>query len=464
MFGKKVIKVLLVDDEVEFVTTLAERLRPRELKVDAVFDGTQALAFIGKTEPDVIVLDLMRPGLHGIDVLREIRKAHPKVQVIILTGHGTDQDDDAARKLGGFDFLRKPAELDLLVRKIKEAFQEKVERVMRTKTVPGALFDRRLWLALALVLAVIFCVVALPALAAGPGADAATVVPAAAPASTTPAWVWPLSLFVVSFSLGVVAVLGGVGGGVLYVPIVSGFFPFHLDFVRGAGLLVALAGALAAGPGLLKKGMADLRLSIPVALIASSSAIVGAMVGLTLPGNVIQTALGATILGIVVIMFLAKKSEFPNVPKADALSTALRINGIYHETTIGQNIDWKIHRTPQGLLTFILIGFMAGMFGLGAGWANVPVLNLMMGAPLKVSVATSKFLLSITDTSAAWIYVNNGAIIPMMLAPSIIGIMLGSVVGVNLLARTRSAMIRWMVIGLLSFAGLRALLKGLGWG
>jgi len=331
---------------------------------------------------------------------------------------------------------------------------------MHTKTVPMALFDRRFWLAFSLICAVFFCVAALPAFAAEHGADAAAAVPADA-ASTTPGWVWPLSLFVVSFSLGVVAVLGGVGGGVLYVPIVSGFFPFHLDFVRGAGLLVALAGALAAGPGLLKKGMADLRLSIPVALIASSSAIVGAMVGLALPGNVIQTALGATILGIVVIMFLAKKSEFPNVPKADALSTALRITGIYHEATTGQNIDWKIHRTPQGLVTFILIGFMAGMFGLGAGWANVPVLNLMMGAPLKVSVATSKFLLSITDTSAAWIYVNNGAVIPMMLAPSIIGIMLGSVVGVNLLAKTKPTMIRWMVIGLLSFAGLRALLKGL---
>ena len=333
---------------------------------------------------------------------------------------------------------------------------------MRTKTVPMALFNRRFWLAFSLILAVMFCAATLPTFAAEHGAGAAAVAPAAEVASTTPWWVWPLSLFVVSFSLGVVAVLGGVGGGVLYVPIVSGFFPFHLDFVRGAGLLVALAGALAAGPGLLKKGMADLRLSIPVALIASSSAIVGAMVGLALPGNVIQTALGATILGIVVIMFLAKKSEFPNVPKADALSTALRINGIYHEATTGQNIDWKIHRTPQGLFTFILIGFMAGMFGLGAGWANVPVLNLMMGAPLKVSVATSKFLLSITDTSAAWIYVNNGAVLPMMLAPSIIGIMLGSVVGVNLLAKSKPAMIRWMVIGLLSFAGLRALLKGLG--
>lgn len=280
--------------------------------------------------------------------------------------------------------------------------------------------------------------------------------------SAMPWWAWPTILFVVTFVLGIVAVLGGVGGGVLFVPIIGGFFPFHLDFVRGAGLLVALAGALAAGPGLLKKGMADLRLALPVALIASSCAIVGAMIGLALPTNVVQTALGVTILGIVAIMLMAKKSEYPEVRQPDNLSTALRINGVYYEASTGQEVNWKIHRTPQGLATFILIGVMAGMFGLGAGWANVPVLNLMMGAPLKVSVATSKFLLSITDTSAAWIYVNNGAVIPMIVAPSVVGIMLGSLVGVRILAKTKPAAVRYIVIVMLLFAGSRALLKGLG--
>jgi len=289
----------------------------------------------------------------------------------------------------------------------------------------------------------------------------ASPVPAAA-GSSMPWWAWPLILFIVTFLLGILAVLGGVGGGVLFVPIIGGFFPFHIDFVRGAGLLVALAGALAAGPGLLKKGMADLRLAIPVALIASSCAIVGAMIGLALPANVVNMALGGTILGIVAIMLIAKKSEYPEVKKADNLSTALRITGVYHEISSGQDINWKVHRTPQGLATFIIIGVMAGMFGLGAGWANVPVLNLMMGAPLKVSVATSKFLLSITDTSAAWIYVNNGAVLPMMVVPSIIGIMLGSIVGVRILAKTKPAAVRYIVIAMLLFAGTRALLKGLG--
>jgi uncharacterized membrane protein YfcA len=274
-------------------------------------------------------------------------------------------------------------------------------------------------------------------------------------------WIWPVLLFFVTLVMGIAAVLGGVGGGVLFVPIISGFFPFHLDFVRGAGLLVALAGALAAGPGLLKMNLASLRLSMPVALIASTFSIAGAMVGLALPTKVVQIALGVTILGICILMLTAKKSEVPDVPKPDWLSSALQIHGVYQEPSSGQIVEWKVHRTWQGLVLFIAIGLMAGMFGLGAGWANVPVLNLLMGAPLKISVATSKFLLSITDTSAAWIYLNNGCVIPLIVVPSLVGIMLGSLVGVRLLRVTRPAIVRWIVIGMLGFAGLKALHKGI---
>jgi uncharacterized membrane protein YfcA len=264
-----------------------------------------------------------------------------------------------------------------------------------------------------------------------------------------------------TFLMGILAALGGVGGGVLYVPIVSGFFPFHLDFVRGAGLLVALCGALAAGPGFLRLNLASLRLAMPVALIASTCAIFGAMAGLALPTNIVQTALGATILGIVVLMITAKKSTFPDVPESDRLSSTLRIYGIYNEASLGQAVNWKIHRTLPGLLLFIGIGFAAGMFGLGAGWANVPVLNLVMGAPLKISVATSKFLLSITDTSAAWIYLNQGCVIPMMVVPSLVGIMLGSFIGVRILRVAKPTFVRWIVIAMLLFAGAKAITKGL---
>jgi hypothetical protein len=198
-------------------------------------------------------------------------------------------------------------------------------------------------------------------------------------------------------------------------------------------------------------------------LITSTSAIIGAKLGLALPVNVVQTALGIVIIGIVIIMIRAKKSEFPEVKKPDALSCALKITGIYHEETTGGNISWQVHKTPLAFAIFILIGILAGMFGLGAGWANVPVLNLIMGVPLKVSAATSNFLLSITDTSAAWIYINRGAALPILVIPSVFGIMLGTSISARLLSRARPKAVRFIVISMLLFAGLRAIVKGLGY-
>ncbi|MGB9436531.1 MAG: sulfite exporter TauE/SafE family protein [Desulfobacterales bacterium] len=282
-----------------------------------------------------------------------------------------------------------------------------------------------------------------------------------------PWWFWPIVLFVFCLVLGIVAVLAGVGGGVLYVPLVSGFFPFHIDFVRGVGLMVALAGALAAGPGLLRRNLANLRLALPVALIASFFSILGAMLGLYLSAldpDIIQICLGVTIVGIAILLLVSKNTEKPVVNKQDAIGLALGLGGAYWDDGARESVEWKTHRTLLGLFMFILVGLLAGMFGLGAGWANVPVLNLLMGVPLKVSVATSKFLLSITDTSAAWIYLNRGCVIPLIGVPSIVGLMLGSLIGVKILAVAKPKMIRYMVIVVLFFAGLKAIDKGLGLG
>jgi uncharacterized membrane protein YfcA len=298
-------------------------------------------------------------------------------------------------------------------------------------------------------------------------AAAATAEQVTAGAAVHPWWFWPIILFFFCLVLGILAVMAGVGGGVLYVPLISGFFPFHIDFVRGVGLMVALAGALAAGPGLLRRNLANLRLALPVALVASTFSIIGAMLGLYLSAlnpDIIQICLGVTIVGIAILLLFSKNTEKPVVTKQDAIGLALGLGGAYWDDGARESVEWKTHRTLLGLCMFIIVGLLAGMFGLGAGWANVPVLNLLMGAPLKVSVATSKFLLSITDTSAAWIYMNRGCVIPLIGVPSIVGLMLGSLIGVKILAVTKPKMIRYIVITVLFFAGLKAIDKGLGLG
>ena len=299
---------------------------------------------------------------------------------------------------------------------------------------------------------------ALIVLLAVPAQAAQSVVPA----SSLPWWFWPLALVITCFVIGIVAVPAGIGGGTLFVPIVGGFFPFHLDFVRGAGLLVALASALAAGPMLLRGGLANLRLALPLALLASISSIAGAMLGLALPAAMIQIALGVIVLGIVVLMLSVKKSEFPVVERPDRLSSALGIHGIFIDGASGRSFDWQVHRTPLGLLVFLFIGVLAGMFGIGAGWANVPALNLLMGAPLKVSAGTSGLVLSLVDSSAAWVYMNRGAVLPMIAVPSVVGMMLGARIGAHLLNVLKGSVIRKLVISLLLFAGIRAVLKGTG--
>ncbi|MBK6862796.1 MAG: sulfite exporter TauE/SafE family protein [Ideonella sp.] len=303
---------------------------------------------------------------------------------------------------------------------------------------------------LAGALLVLALVLPAPAMAAG-GAAAAVAW-----------WVWPLALFVACFLMGIVAVPAGIGGGTLFVPLIGGFFPFHLDFVRGAGLMVALASALAAAPMLLRGGLASLRLALPLALLASASSIAGALLGLALPVQIVQTALGLIVLGIVALMLSARKSEFPKVARPDRLSAALHMHGIFVDGASGRQVEWQVHRTPLGLVVFLAIGVLAGMFGIGAGWANVPALNLLMGAPLKVSAGTSGLVLSLVDSSAAWVYVNRGAVLPMIAVPSVIGMMLGARIGARLLDVLKGSVIRKLVIALLLFAGLRALLKGLG--
>jgi uncharacterized membrane protein YfcA len=276
-------------------------------------------------------------------------------------------------------------------------------------------------------------------------------------------WVWPLALFVVCLALGTIAVPAGIGGGVLFVPIVGGFFPFHLDFVRGAGLLVALSGALAASPRLLSTGFSDLRLALPLMLVASIGAIAGALIGLALPLAAVQTALGLVILAVAAVMMRTKGYEHPQVAAADPLGAALRLNGIFHDPASGREIPWRVHRTPLGIGLFAGIGVLAGLFGLGAGWANVPTLNLVMGAPIKLSAGTSGLILSVVDSAAAWVYINQGAVLAMIVAPSVIGMMLGAFAGARLLHALQGAVIRKLVVVILVLSGLRALAKGMGW-
>jgi DNA-binding NtrC family response regulator len=123
-------KVLMVDDEEDFVTTLAERMKMRDLESDVALNGEQALQLVQDDVPDVMVLDLKMPGIDGMEVLRRVRTAYPKVQVVILTGHGSEKDEAEAKRLGAYAYLRKPVEIEVLIKTLRNAYKHKVEMTM----------------------------------------------------------------------------------------------------------------------------------------------------------------------------------------------------------------------------------------------------------------------------------------------------------------------------------------------
>ena len=114
-------KVLLVDDEREFVHTLSERLLLRDVGSAVAYDGESALNLVEEDEPEVMILDLKMPGIDGIEVLKKVKSSQPDIEVIILTGHGSEADKEVCMELGAFAYFQKPVDIELLSETLKQA-------------------------------------------------------------------------------------------------------------------------------------------------------------------------------------------------------------------------------------------------------------------------------------------------------------------------------------------------------
>lgn len=126
-------KLLLVDDEREFVQTLSERLLIRDMGSAVAYDGESALDMVNEDEPEVMILDLKMPGIDGIEVLRQVKEKRPEIEVIILTGHGSENDRKTCMELGAFAYLQKPVDIDLLSGTLKKA-KEKMKLQMKKQS------------------------------------------------------------------------------------------------------------------------------------------------------------------------------------------------------------------------------------------------------------------------------------------------------------------------------------------
>ncbi|MDI6792868.1 MAG: sulfite exporter TauE/SafE family protein [bacterium] len=283
----------------------------------------------------------------------------------------------------------------------------------------------------------------------------------------------PITLFfillIVCIAIGIFAVLAGVGGGVIFTPLMMGFTSIDSFVIRSTGLFVAMVGALVVAKPFLRKGIANIKMLFYGAVPYTVFAIIGALLAgyikatMGIQGEVfIRGALGIIVIGIgLLFVFAGKKAEYPEVKEVDSFTERLGLAMGYWEDSLGKVVNYKVKRAHIGAILFAGVGLISGLFGLGAGWAMVPVFNLVMLAPLKVAATCSKVMIGIGDTGAIWPYIMGGGILPLFAVPCMIGLIVGSLIGAKLMLVVKAGFIRYLVIIIMFGTGIRLVMKAI---
>ncbi len=275
--------------------------------------------------------------------------------------------------------------------------------------------------------------------------------------SANDAWLLSLASFVFSLLIAVVAVIGGIGGGLLFTPVMLAFTSVDSLVIRSTGLVVAMfSGLISSGP-FMRQGLADIRLIFLCAVPITGGAIMGSKTAIGLHETMgvagdawVRLALGIILAGVAVLLILGGSStEYPKPRRIDGASRWLDLRVSYYEASLAKSVDYQVNRVVIGALLFLAIGFIGGFFGVGGGWAVVPALNLVMAVPLKVSAASSGILLALGNASAIWSYILVGSLIAVFAAPWMLGQVIGGILGAHVLARVKAVVVRRILIAIL---------------
>ena len=275
--------------------------------------------------------------------------------------------------------------------------------------------------------------------------------------------------FLLSFGIAIIAVLAGIGGGVIFTPIMLAFTPVDSLIVRATGLIVAMfSGLISTGP-FMKSGVGNLKLSTYCCCGYGIGGFIGAQAAIYVASQMGASGEGVVriILGVIVLLLAVYflwggvKREWPEVKQVDRFSQWLGMTQPYYEPSLGKVVHYEVTRAAFGLLTMCGVGLISGFFGLGGGWAIVPTMNLIMEVPLKVAAACSGVLIGMGSCMSVWPYILFGAMIPLFAAPWLVGQVMGGIIGAHVLIRVRATSIRYILIGIMAFSSFGLITKGL---
>ena len=287
--------------------------------------------------------------------------------------------------------------------------------------------------------------------------------------STQTIALWLTGLFLISFAIAIVTVIAGIGGGVIFTPIMMAFTPINSVVIRATGLIVAMFSGLISTGLFLRKGLGHFKMCIVLVVSQGLGALLGAQSAISTAQNLgefgegaIRIALGVILVIVAAYFFTgAKRLEWPSVGHVDALTKWMKLEHTYREQSDGKVYTYKITRITLGLVLVLVVGFIGGFFGMGAGWALTPVQNLALGVPLKAATANSGIILSMVGCVSIWPYMLAGGIIPLFVLPLLSGQVVGGLVGAIVMVRVRVSIVRIILIGIMVFTSFGLVTDGL---
>lgn len=258
-------------------------------------------------------------------------------------------------------------------------------------------------------------------------------------------------LFLGAISAGLLGSLTGLGGGVIIIPLLTLGFGVPMHYAIGASLISVIGTSSGAAVAFVKEGFTNMRIGMFLEIATTAGAIVGALVSGVLNPNTIGIIF-ASILLLTVILNLKGKPDHQEILIPDSLEHKLKMYGTFPDKGIKK--DYSARNTVPGFFMMVFAGAMSGLLGIGSGALKVLAMDNMMKLPFKVSTTTSNFMIGVTAVASSLIYFQRGEIVPVIVAPVLVGVIVGSFIGSKTLMNSKTKKLKTffaIVITILSF-------------
>jgi uncharacterized membrane protein YfcA len=238
-----------------------------------------------------------------------------------------------------------------------------------------------------------------------------------------------LAIFAISAGAGLIGALAGVGGGILVVPTLTLLFGIDIRLAIGASIVSVIATSSGAAAAYVRDRMTDMRVGMFLELATTSGAVVGALLAAVVAPDLLFILLGLVLLFSAVQQVLRLGEELPPSSATSAIAARLGLVRSYPDARLGQEIAYAAQNVPLGFVLMVGAGVVSGLLGIGSGALKVLAMDGAMRLPMKVSSATSNFMIGVTAAASAGIYLGRGDVDPSIAAPVALGVLAGATLG-----------------------------------